>query len=379
MEWIWRYDQCWNAGCNDAKLIYDEKTRTIKCLKCGEARTLSEEEWNDLQTLRKMLYEYMPGQYLFKNLSSEEVASQFLRKLEKMRWIYYVAHDYVLAKLKLDLDTESRMKEAVRLMSLKMDYDEEECMTMFPMIDDLEKSCDHIPYMMFDISKEIFRVEGWRRHEDETLNEAREWLQYGTKEGELWHREWLSWFNYEEALRRMYFIFRANWDRVACWITRELLRKVNYMIYGDRETFLDIEMDPFLDGLIEDVLNGREDIRNLQELTVQWYIDLAKEEISNKDYWPTSESADDAVLALATRLGWKTVPPPILRLDYVQEIAEKLMDPEIPRLYEMATDLYGLTDEERIEAARTLVARVEGTLTVLPSNSEKEKLARYDS
>jgi len=330
--------------------------------------------------LRRMLYDYMPGQYLFKNLSSEEVASLFLRKLEKMRWIHYVAHDYVLAKLKRDLEAQNRMKEAVRLMALKMDYDVKECMTLFPMVDDLEKSCDHVPYMIFDIARENFRVEGWRRREDETLREAEEWCEPGTREWSLYHREWWFWFNYEGELHGVYYIFRAEGDRVACWVMRELLRKIHYMKWGTaKAAFLDVEIDPFLEGLIKDVLKGREDISDLQELTVHWYLDLAEEEISNKDYWPTTEAADDAVLALATKLGWKTVPPPIVRLDYVQELAEKLRDPEITRLYEVATNLFGVTDEERMNIAKLLVDRVKGILTVLPSKREEKKIARLVS
>jgi hypothetical protein len=103
-------------------------------------------------------------------------------------------------------------------------------------------------------------------------------------------------------------------------------------------------------------------------LTVQWYLELADEEISNKDYWPTSDAADDAVLALITKLGWKTVPPPIVRINYVQELAEKLRDPEFTHLYEVATDIYDITDEERMKIARALVNRVKEILTVLPSN-----------
>jgi len=380
MEWIWRHDQCWNAGCNDAKLTYDEKTRTIRCPECGEARTLSEEEWNDRQTLRRMLYDYMPGQYLFKNLSSEEIASQFLRKLEKMIWIHYVAHDYVLAKLKRDLEAQNRMKEAVRLMALKMDYDVEECMTLFPMVNDLEKSCDHVPYMIFDIARENFRVEGWRRREDETLHEGDERAgSRSRQEYDLHHQEWWFWDSYEEALRRIYFFYRSDGDRVACWVTRELLRKVHYMIYGDGETFLDIEMDQFPDGLIEDVINGREDTRDLRELTAQLYLDLAEEEVSNKNYLNGSMAADDAVLAVATRLGWKTVPKPFPDLDYVQELASYLKDLHILQLYGAANNFHDLTDEERIDAARTLVDRVKGVLAVLPSNREKEKVASYVS
>ena len=156
---------------------------------------------------------------------------------------------------------------------------------------------------------------------------------------------------------------------------KEILRKVHFTIYGNGETFLDIEMDPFLEGLIEDVLHGREDARDLQKLTVQWYLEQAEEEVINKDYWSTSEAADDAVLALATRLGWKTVPPPILRLDFVRELAKKLGDPEIPRLYEVATDLYGLPDEERAKVSEKLLDRIKRILSVLPSNGEKEKIA----
>ena len=161
---------------------------------------------------------------------------------------------------------------------------------------------------------------------------------------------------------------------------RELLRKIHYMKWGTaKAAFLDVEIDPFLEGLIKDVLKGREDISDLQELTVHWYLDLAEEEISNKDYWPTTEAADDAVLALATKLGWKTVPPPIVRLDYVQELAEKLRDPEITRLYEVATNLFGVTDEERMNIAKLLVDRVKGILTVLPSKREEKKIARLVS
>ena len=380
MEWVWRYDQCWNSGCNDARLIYDEKTRTIRCPKCGEARTLSEEKWNDRQTLRKMLYDYMPGQYLFKNLSSVEIASLFLRKLEKMRWTHYVAHDYVLAKLKRDLEAQNRMKEAVRLMALNMDYDVEECMTLFPMIEDLEKSCDHIPYMIFDNARENFRVEGWRRREDETLHEGDERVgSRSRQEYDLHHEEWWFWDSYEEALRRIYFVYRANKDRVACWVTRELLRKVHYMIYGNEKPFLDIEMDPFPDGLIENILNGRKDTRDLQELTIQWYLDLAEKEINDKDNLSSSGAADDAILAVATKLGWKTVPNPFPKLDYVQELAVRLKDPEILQLYRAATNFNDLTDEDRMDAARMLVARVKGILAVQPSNKEKEKVTRYVS
>jgi len=382
MEWVWRSDICWwNAECYNSgvKVVYGEKTRTIKCPKCGGAETYSEEGWSDKQTLRRTLYDYMPGQYLFKNLSSEEIVNQFLRKLEKMSWIHYVAHDYVLAKMRRDLKAQDKMKGAVRLMALKMDYDVEECMRMFPIVDDPEKSCDHVPQIIFGIVKENFRVEGWRRREDETLHEAEEWCHPGTRQWSLRHREWWFWDDYKSALRSMYFAFRADGDRVACWVTRDVLRGVDYMMHGDGETYIDIEMDPFPDGLIEDVINGREDSRDLQELTVQWYLEQAEEEVSDEDYLDESMAADDAVLALATRLGWKTVPDPFPDLDYVQELAGRLRQPEIPRLYGAAKNYHELTDEERVNAARALVDRAKGILAVLPSNREKEKVARYVS
>jgi hypothetical protein len=388
MEWVWRDDICWwNTECYNlgVKVIYDEKTLTIKCPRCGGTETLPEEWWRDRQTLRRTLYEYMPGKYLFKNLPSEEIASLFIRKLSKKRWINYLAHDYVLAKLRRDPDAQNRMKEAMRAMALKMEYDVEECMTMFPMLDDLEKSCDHVPYMIFDIARENFRVEGWRKREDEIVREGHERGLYAkrTREGELYSRESRLWGGptggYESALRGMYFVFRANGDRVACWVTRELLRKVDYMIHGDGQTFRDIELDPFPDGLIEDVLNGREDTRDVRELTVQWFLDLAEDEISNEDYLTSSGAADDAVLAVATRLGWKTVPDPCPNSDYVRELAERLRDPEVLRLYEAATNFYDLTEVERMDAARTLLARVKGILAVLPSDREKEKIAKYVS
>ena len=105
MEWVYRDDMCWRAECYHLKtqVVYDEKTRTRKCPRCGEIEKYSEEEWKDLQSLRGMLYDYMPGKYLFKDLSSEQISDFFLRKIDKREWTLYLAHDYVLAKMRRDL------------------------------------------------------------------------------------------------------------------------------------------------------------------------------------------------------------------------------------------------------------------------------------
>jgi hypothetical protein len=394
----------WCDGCG-VEMVYDEGDGMLHCPKCDYVAYAFEADIEDLverdihKPVREALQRYKPGEFLFKGITAEEIADLFRKKTDKYAWTSMVAHDYLLAKLRKKGYVLSKMKEAMRLAALKTDHDLNQCLSLFPMLEsDLKKWSALIPQTLFKLIRESLKVDGWRTREDETIHEgnAIRFLNLSPSDaGDLYRTEDQRWWELEYKTHQMYFVARKRGDRVSCWVIKNLLRHgVNYEHFGNTEStgYIPIDVDPYPDNLIEDFLNGRDEDVDIQATTVQLHLNAVEyykgelgKCLAKGDYDvvanPCSDMAEEAVFAVATQLGWETLNPSVRARNYAKELSEKLGDPEINRLYEVATD-FDLEDyEEQVEATKTLVDRLKGVLSALQpaSHDAEKKFSRYIS
>lgn len=394
----------WCDKCG-VEMVYDENDHMLHCPKCDniayafEADIEDQVERDIYKPVKEALQKYKPGEFLFKGVTAEEIADLFLKKLDEHTWTSMVAHDYLLAKLKKKDYVMSKMKEAMRLTALKMDHDLSQCLTLFPMLEsDLKKWSALIPQTLFKLIRESLKVDGWRTREDETIyegNEVRFLNDSPSDVGDLYRTEDQRWWELEYKMHQMYFEARKGGDRVSCWVIKNLLRYgVNFEHFGNTEStgYIPIDVDPYSDGLIEDFLNGRDEDVDIQAMTVQlhlntveYYTKELEKCLANEAYdvvaSPCSHMAEDAVFAVAAKLGWGTLNSSVKARDYAEDLSKKLGDLEIKRLYEIATDFDMEDYKAQVEATKTLVDRLKGMLSALPSTSRdaKKKVSKYIS
>jgi len=409
-SFLWDADKCSQRSCGPygVRYVWDEETRTIRCPRCGDADKVSEQMWKDLMDVKTLIYKYQCGQYIYRGLPSEEIAGLFLRVLDKDTWTFYIMHDYALAKMRFNDEMMDRLKEAVRVMALNMDYDVEDRLTLFPMMESWEDWI-YLPVRIhLDIADRTFYREGWRTPDwknwkSECLHDAYRRLNNifdrGTPKFYAYERESNCWEMYESALRRMYDVARANGDRAACWVITRVIRNANFRIYGDPgNAGLAQLLDPFTDYFESDVESGRKRKFDMTEVTVEWYLRRAKyslrlmPEDEMEDYGidvkrigkePDLDLGSKyAMLALMTKLGYQTVPEPLLGtfnedgwLVYpdVEEAARLAGDPELHELFVTAkkTTLWGDPPEAH-EAAVELYCRVQDLVEEIPPQPRRE-------
>jgi len=383
-EWVWRGDLCGplsNEGkCYglNVRLVEDEKTRTVRCPRCGCVRTFDEDEWKERQALKHVLYRYMPGKYFFRDLPAEGVFRMYMREVSHEDWVWLVGHDYELAKIRGDEATQRRIRDAVKLLVEKMDYNPEFWFDFLAMFDEMSlQKMLHVPLTIVTMAKKKFME------------------IYGSEERAL-SRLHLPLGGYTDTLHDIYYYHRWRGDRAACWVTREVMRIIHAEHHGKKDSEyhtgrLDLEIDPFLDGFEEDVINGKERKFDLREITVQWHLREAEAWLTGyrKEgtdvYWGKNARGviDYGFRALAARLGYNTLYPVDRRFSAldsespdVARVVEDIGDRELLELYRAVEEYCPNYDwQEPLSLAEKFLKKVKKILVNLQPKEGEEKVA----
>ena len=359
----------------------DQSHRMKICPRCGDREEVPPHIWERMMLVRDVLYNYPPGQYLFRDKTLNEIVNLYLRELPEQEWFEWVMHDYVVAKFRHDGEKQRFYKEVVREMARRMGYSIEWALNAFEIFEDIRKSADFASWKIYDIAKQKLKVEGWRRSEDETVHDTPRQRVLSDEEDRRHSEEWDRWFEYYRGLESIYHNYWWKKDRVGCWLTREVYRRVNREIFGtsDAEWF---DIDPLLDDE-EAIIEGLEETRDIIDLYVENRLRYLKERYEGSSDPDTEDIANQAILALAAKLGydvrdaWGLLYPEEKRYSLVKEISERIGDPEILELYERAD--VPLPRQDNIDAAWRLLTKVEGMVRVLPTRRIMERANSYVS
>jgi len=377
-DFDWEWLKCYHCR---SRMRLDHKNRMKICPKCGDKEEVPPHIWERMMLVRDVLYNYPPGQYLFRDKSLEEIVDLYLRELPEQEWFGWIMHDYVVAKFRHDEEKQKFYKEVVREMARRMSYDLEWALGAFEMFEDITKSADYAAWKIYDIAKQKLKVDGWRRSEDEIVHDAPRQRMLSKEEDLKNHEEWERWNAYFKGLRSVYNHYWWRKDRVGCWLTREVYRRVNREIYGtdDAEWY---DLDPLLDDE-EGIIKGREDPSDIIDLYVERRLRVAEEEYRRDRMSFADNIAEMAVLALAAKLGYDVHDAGVYllreekKMAFAKEVSEKVGDPEIYELFEKAQDVWRI--EEAVTAARKLLTKIEGMVKVLPTRRVVERASSYVS
>ena len=376
-DFDWEWMKCDNCR---SRVNLDRARRMKICPKCGRKEEVPPHIWERMMLVGDVLCKYPPGQYLFRGKSLDEIVDLYLRELPEQEWFGWIMHDYVVAKFRHDEEKQRFYKEVVREMARRMDYSEEWALGAFEMFEDVTKSADYAAWKIYDIAKQRLKVDGWRRSEEETVHDAPRQRMFTKEESVKNYEEFERWRAYWRGLICIHDHYWWRKDRVGCWLTRTTYKYVNREIYGSFDGGW-LDLDPLLDDE-EALIEGREETRDIIDLYVEDRLRTAEEMYKrNKEYY-ADNIAKLSILALAAKLGYDVrdpfaVMPTYHELEFVEEISEKIGDPEIFELFKKA--FVPIPREENIEAARRLLTKVEGMVQVLPSRKTVERANTYVS
>lgn len=357
-EWIDSEDWCSLCGKKYVKLEYDDKTHTTKCPQCGHIEVYSEDDWKILQTQRYVYYQYMPGKYYFGNLPTDKVFGKYIRELSHEDWCSWLIHDYVLARMRGDKAVQDRMREAAKLAVEKMSYDCKPWDKLFEKMDATDAEIFlQVPQIIYEMAEKKFR--------------------------EVIPKEKISdiFSGYVDTLASVYSYSRWMGDKVACWVSREVIEI--YETESDSSEFFSdyYGCDPFLEGFEEDTLAGKKSNVDLRELYVEWQLKLAETFLQQSK---ALVAVWDAYYALTAKLGINTIWPPTKVIEFdsqtVESVAKLIGDMELFRLYDMATDLNSIDEAKACWYAKNFIEKVKALLpTVVSVEQEMEKSSAYVS
>lgn len=357
----WTDSEDWCSLCSKlyVKLEYDDKTRTTKCPHCGHTETYGEDDWKSLQAKRYVYYQYMPGNYYFRDLSVENVFKKYLREFNHEDWCSWLIHDYVLARMRGDKAAQDRMREAAKLAVEKMNLDSKPWNKLFEKMDATDAEIfKQVPQIIYEMAEKKFR----EAFPEEKIQDV--------------------FSGYSNVLASTYSYNRWKGDRVACWVTREVDRIYNEEHDTSNESFLDYyDYDPLLEGFTEDILAGRKKEFDIRETYVQWQLKLAEKFLQRSN---ALVAVWDAYYALAAKLGIHATWPPTKVIEFdmqtVQNVAKAIGDITLFELYDEATDLNSVDAPKACWYAKNFIEKVKELLPkVVSADQETEKSTAYVS
>ncbi|MDR0493223.1 MAG: hypothetical protein LBH74_06275 [Nitrososphaerota archaeon] len=360
-EWafnLWTNSRDWCEQCDKEKnkLVFDDQTKTTRCTQCNHVIEYGDRDWKVLQANRYVTYRYMPGKYFFNNLSTEEIFRKYLRELNHNDWLSWLIHDYVLAKIKTDNPTQDKLTEAAKLIVNKMHYDPEPWKTLFEKMDAPD------PEMFYQIPQIIYE------------QVQKKFIETAPKE------ELTAIFqSYVSTLNSVYDYNRWKGDYVTCWIASEIIKLC------DIESFLIefytkcFECDPVLENLPKDLLTGKHPKFNFKDTYIQWELRLADNYLAESKALAATRAAYNALTA---KLGIHTIWPPTKTIDFdintVKKVTQLINDPELYRLYDIATSLNSIDAPKACWYAKHFIQKIKELLPKVTSiEQEVEKSTAY--
>ena len=360
-EWafnVWTDSSDWCLKCDkkNNKLDFDDNTKTTRCIQCGNVETYDDTDWKILQAQRYVVYKYMPGKYFFNNLSVDAIFKKYLRELSHVDWSSWLIHDYMLARMRGDKVVQDKLREAAKMATEKMSYDRKPWKTLFERMDAPNAEIfQQVPQIIYDAAEKKFL-------EAATKEELPSILQ-----------------GYRANLTSIYSYSRWKGDRVACWVSSEIAKMCDVDSYSTE--FYDelFSYDPFLEGFLEDVLDGKKREIIVKDSYIQWELRLADNYLKQSKALVAVWAAYDALTAkLGIHADWP--PTKVINFDIqtVEKVAKLVNDPELFRLYDLATDLDAVDPGKACWYAKHFIEKVKELLPkVTPVEQELAKSSAY--
>jgi hypothetical protein len=358
-EWlfnVWTDSSDWCCHCNKEKnkLAFDDQTKTTQCVQCGHVETYPDDVWNSMQAQRYVSYKYMPGKYYLANLTKEEIFQKYLREHNHNDWTSWLIHDYILAKMRKDKTTQNKLLETAKQVVEKMQYDPEPWKTLFEKMDTQNPEILHqVPQIIYEFAQKKF-IEATPK---ENLQAT---IQY-----------------YIATVYSIYNYNRWKDDRIACWISSEILKLCN--IENSSTDFTKYySCDPLLENFSDDILTNKKREINLKDTYIQWELNLANSYLTEQNAFAAVWSA---YKALAAKLELHTTwPPKTINFDIttVKKVSQLVNDPELFRFYDLATDLNTVDTQKACYYAKYFIKKVQELLPkITTSKQEQTKSTTY--
>ncbi len=360
-EWafnVWTDSSDWCLKCDkkNNKLEFDDKTKTTQCIQCGNVETYDDIDWKILQTQRYVIYQYMPGKYFFNNLSADEIFKKYLRELSHVDWSSWLIHDYVLARLKEDKAVQDKLREAAKTAAEKMSYDRKPWKTLFEKMDAPNAEIfQQVPQIIYEAAEKKF-LEAAPKEELPSILQG-----------------------YRANLTSIYSYSRWKGDRVTCWVSSEIAKMCDVDSYSTEFYTELFSYDPFLEGFLEDVLVGKKREISVKDSYIQWELRLADNYLKQSKALVAVWAAYDSLTAkLGIHADWP--PTKVINFDIqtVERVAKIVNDPELFRLYDLATDLDAIDAGKACWYAKHFIEKVKELLPkVTPIEQELAKPSAY--
>ncbi|MDR2203408.1 MAG: hypothetical protein LBE76_03745 [Nitrososphaerota archaeon] len=355
---IWSDSRDWCQQCHKEKVIqFNEQTKTTHCPQCGHTETYKDDVWRVMQAQRYVSYQYMPGKYFFSHLSKEEIFQKYLRELNHNDWTSWLIHDYVLAKMRNDKAVQDKLLETAKQIIEKMSYDPKPWNTLF------EKMNDPDPEMFHQVPQIIYEFVEKKLHEMVSKEDF-----FDTIEG------------YIVNLTNIYCYSRWKNDRAACWIINEIIKLCDTPDSESIDFYTEyFGCDPLLTNFKDDLVAGKKCEISIKDSYIQWELNLANVYLQQSSALVAVQSAYEA---LSAKLGIHAIWPPtkILPFDIstVKKVSEIVNDPELFRLYDLATDLNSIDAPKACFYAKNFIEKVKKMLPdIIPIEQELAKQTAY--
>jgi hypothetical protein len=183
---------------------------------------------------------------------------------------------------------------------------------------------------------------------------------------------------YRAKLTSMYSYSRWKGDRIACWVSSEIIKMCDVDDYSTEFYTELFSCDPFLEGFQEDVLAGKKRDFNLNNSYIQWELRLADSYLKQSKALGAVAAAYNALTAkLGIHADWP--PTKVIHFDIqtVKKVAKLVGDPELFRLYDLATDLNSIDSAKACWYAKHFIEKVKALLPNV--SSIEQELAKHSS
>jgi hypothetical protein len=356
--WSDRRDWCTHCSKERNKLVFDDQTKTSQCSQCDHVETYDEASWKVLQVKRYVSSQYMPGQYFFGQLSKEEIFQKYLRELNHSDWSSWLMHDYLLARMRDDKVVQDKLLETAKQIVEKMSYDSKPWKTFFEKLDASD------PEIFFQVPQTIYEFVEKKLHETIPTEEFS-----ATLEG------------YVATLTSIYSYSRWKGDKIACWISSEIIKLCDTDDYSIEFYTNLFDCDPLLTGFQDNLIAGKKHETNIKESYIQWQLNLADKFLQQSKALGAVQAAYEA---LTSKLGIHALWPPTKVLPFdintVKKVSELVNDPELFRFYDLATDLDAIDVAKACYYAKQFIEKVKKMLPhISPIEQEIAKQYAYVS
>ena len=362
-EWtfnVWTNAVDWCNKCNKEKnkIVFDDQAKTTRCIQCGHVEVYEEIDWQILQAERYVTYRYMPGKYLFKDHSLDEIFEKYLRELNHIDWSSWLIHDYVLAKIKTDKATQDKLIEAAKQIINKMHYDSKPWKTLFEKMDAPDPDMfSQVPHILYEQVQKKFQEVAPKENLQNLMQ------------------------SYVKTLNGIYGYSRWKGDRITCWIISEIIQVCDLENYSKEFYTKYFSCDPILENFQADLLAGNPHAFDPNDTYVQWELRVADNYLAQSN---AMISVWAAYYALTAKLGIHALWPPTKTLDFdintVKKVTKLINDPELFKFYDLATDLNSVDIPKACWYAKHFIQKVKEILPKIPSKeTEAAKTAAYIS